>query len=81
MGRRRFESATERRLNAITKKATEMIERAEKEAAPVSAGGSEASGSELTAAARAAGVVDQKSEIWKKESDNKKEQRARQTMS
>ena len=50
-GRRRFESATERRLNAITKKAMAMQDQVEKEAATMSARGSGASGSGLTAAA------------------------------
>ena len=58
-GRQRFEAATERRLNAITKKAMEMQDQIEKKAATMSAGGSGASGSGLTAAARAAGVDDQ----------------------
>ena len=55
-GRRRFESATERRLDAITKKAMAMQDQVEKEAATMSARGSGASGSGLTAAARAAEV-------------------------
>ena len=75
-GKRRFEAAAERRLNAITKKACEMQEAIEKAETAAATASSTASGSGLTPKERSQEVTDQNNrELAKGIAESKSEKR------